>query len=336
MRVLLTRVAVGAGCGRRLARLLARHGRPRRGRGLHDEVHTYSTVKAGKTGSKAGAVECLLHQAGYATSQNRSFSTADATKLAAFQSEHRLKATGQDERRHLGRADRAGVDARRWSTATRASSVRRLQLALRALGHTELPGTTLYGDLTRAAVKDLQARSGCRSPGKTSAAEWARAAGRRPGRPRPRRRRPQRRRLHDRDEGRDGAGLRQEAARRQVQVRRRRPGQVGLLGADDEGLGRGRASRCRTTPRRSTRSARRSRRPTCSPGTSSSSTPARRTSASTPATARSSTRPSPGKKVSYIKVVLHAVEGRPPPRLSGVGAAVAGRARVAGVGRVAA
>ena len=172
MRVLLTRVALGTAVAAASLGALAGTAAPAAAAGCTTSFTTYSTVKAGTTGSKAGAVECLLHQAGYATSQNRSFSTGDATELGAFQTEHTLKATRR-------------TDAGTWaalvaqgSTPTlehgdTGSSVRRLQLALRALGHSELPGTTLYGDLTRAAVKDLQGKVGLPVTGTTSAAEWA-------------------------------------------------------------------------------------------------------------------------------------------------------------------
>ncbi|MGI3786377.1 MAG: NlpC/P60 family protein, partial [Janthinobacterium lividum] len=140
--------------------------------GCTTKYTTYSTVKVGKTGSKAGAVECLLHQAGYATSQDRSFSAADSTQLKSFQTAHTLKATGR-----TSGATWAALIAQGSTPALEhgdtGSSVRRLQLALRALGHAELPGTTLYGDLTRAAVEDLQAKVGLQVTGTTSAAEWA-------------------------------------------------------------------------------------------------------------------------------------------------------------------
>ncbi|WP_204911040.1 NlpC/P60 family protein [Microlunatus spumicola] len=140
--------------------------------GCTTKFGTYSTVKAGKTGSKAGAVECLLHQAGYATSQNRSFSTSDAKKLKAFQTKHGLAGTGKTTGPTWAALIAQG------STPTlehgdTGTSVRRLQLALRALGHDELPGTTLYGDLTRAAVEDFQAKAGLAVTGTTTAVEWA-------------------------------------------------------------------------------------------------------------------------------------------------------------------
>lgn len=172
MRVLLTRVAVGAAVAAVSLGALVGTAAPASAAGCTTKFTTYSTVKVGKTGSKAGAVECLLHQAGYATSQNRSFSAADSTKLKSFQTKHTLKATGK-----TSAATWTALVAQGSTPALEhgdtGSSVRRLQLALRALGHPELPGTTLYGDLTRAAVRDLQARVGLPVTGTTSNAEWA-------------------------------------------------------------------------------------------------------------------------------------------------------------------
>jgi len=133
---------------------------------------TYSTVKAGTKGSKAGAVECLLHQAGLATSRNRSFSSADAAKLRTFQTAHALEATGR-----TNPATWAALIAQGPTPALergdKGTDVRRLQLSLRALGHRELPGTTNYAALTEQAVKDLQTRLGLPVTGRTTALEWA-------------------------------------------------------------------------------------------------------------------------------------------------------------------
>jgi cell wall-associated NlpC family hydrolase len=171
MRVVLTRVAVGAATAAASLGLLLGTTAPASAAGCTTKFDTYSTVKVGKTGSKAGAVECLLHQAGYATSQNRSFSSADAEKLASFQTKHALKPTGT-----TSGATWAALIAQGSTPALEhgdtGSSVRRLQLALRALGHDELPGTTLYADLTTAAVKALQAKVGLKVTGKVGSREW--------------------------------------------------------------------------------------------------------------------------------------------------------------------
>jgi len=172
MRALLRGVALGTAVAAvSLGGLLAT-AVPASAAGCTTTFDTYSTVKVGTTGSEAGAVECLLHQAGYATSQNASFSSADSAKLVLFQTAHVLSATGRTDGSTWSALIAQGSTPALQHGDT-GSSVRRLQLALRALGHDELPGTTLYGDLTRAAVRDLQAKVGLAVTGTTSAAEWA-------------------------------------------------------------------------------------------------------------------------------------------------------------------
>jgi hypothetical protein len=149
MRVLLTRVAAGTAVTAVSLGALVGTAAPASAAGCATSFTTYSSVQVGTTGSKAGAVECLLHQAGYATSQDRSFSSADSKKLASFQTKHALGATGRTSGATWAALITQG------STPSLAhgdtgTSVRRLQLGLRALGHRELPGTTLYGDLTRS------------------------------------------------------------------------------------------------------------------------------------------------------------------------------------------
>ena len=172
MRVLLTRVAVGAVTAAISVGFAVGTAVPADAAGCRTSFGTYSTVKVGSTGSKAAAVECLLHKAGYATSRNASFSAGDSAKLKQFQHKHTIKATGK-----TNAATWAALVAQGSRPALAhgdtGSSVRRLQLALRALGHKELPGTTLYGDLTEAAVKDFQAKVGLKVTGKTSGALWA-------------------------------------------------------------------------------------------------------------------------------------------------------------------
>lgn len=172
MRSLLTRVAVGAAAAAVSLGFVVGTAAPASAAGCTTSFDTYATVKVGKKGSKAGAVECLLHQAGYSTSRNRSFSSSDAKKLKRFQTKHALPATGK-----TSGATWAALIAQGSTPSLKhgdkGSSVRRLQLALRALGHDELPGTTRYGDLTRAAVRDLQATVGLEVTGKTSDLEWA-------------------------------------------------------------------------------------------------------------------------------------------------------------------
>ena len=171
MRVLLTRVAVGAATAAVSLGFLVGTTAPATAAGCTTKYDTYSTVKVGKKGSKAGAVECLLRQAGYGASHNRSFSAADAKKLTAFQGEHGLEATGKTNGATWSALIAQGPTPR-LQHGDRGSDVRRLQLALRALGHAELPGTTLYGDLTTAAVKTFQADARLPVTGKVAAPEW--------------------------------------------------------------------------------------------------------------------------------------------------------------------
>lgn len=177
MRVLLTQVAVGAAAAAVSLGFLVGTTGSAAAAGCTTSFHTYSTVKAGKKGSKAGAVECLLRQAGYPASRNRSFSAADARKLASFQGDHGLASTGR-----TNGATWSALIAQGSTPALRHgdrdASVRRLQLALRALGHDELPGTTLYGDLTTAAVRAYQAGAGLPVTGEVAGPEWSALQGR--------------------------------------------------------------------------------------------------------------------------------------------------------------
>jgi cell wall-associated NlpC family hydrolase len=172
MRVLLTRVAVGAATAAVSLGFLVGTTAPAAAAGCTTKYTTYSTVKVGKKGSKAGAVECLLRQAGYPASHNRSFSAADAKKLSSFQGDHGLGATGRTDAGTWSRLIAQGPTPALQHGNT-GSDVRRLQLALRALGHSELPGTTLYGDLTAAAVKKFQAGAALPVTGRVAGPEWA-------------------------------------------------------------------------------------------------------------------------------------------------------------------
>lgn len=172
MRVLLTRVAVGAATAAVSLGFLVGTTAPASAAGCTTKYTSYSTVKAGKKGSKAGAVECLLRQAGYPASHNRSFSKGDAKKLSSFQGAHALTATGKTNGATWSALIAQGPTPA-LQPGNRGSDVRRLQLALRALGHSELPGTTLYGDLTTAAVKTFQAGAALPVTGRVAGPEWA-------------------------------------------------------------------------------------------------------------------------------------------------------------------
>ena len=91
----------------------------------------YSTVRAGSTGSKAKAMECLLANAGFSTTVNGSFSAADATALAAF-------------RKSIGLKPLKSGGRRAWSARSiRCSAARRDSppiCATRAAGNSSRPG----------------------------------------------------------------------------------------------------------------------------------------------------------------------------------------------------
>lgn len=172
MRVLLTRVATGIAAVAVSAGFVAATTAPAEAAGCTTSFPTYTTVGSGATGTRARAVECLLHQGGFTTTQDSSFSVADTKALKAFQTRHRLSATG----RTSGATWAALIAQGRTPTLRPGSTgtdVRRLQLSLRALGHDELPGTTFYGDKTAAAVKSLQKRIGLAATGRAGAKEWA-------------------------------------------------------------------------------------------------------------------------------------------------------------------
>ncbi len=173
MRTLFTRVATGALAAAVSTGFLVATAAPASAAGCTTRFDTYSTVTAGTKGTKARAVECLLLRDGFHASQNSSFSSADAGQLRRFQSKHLISATGaSDAATWAALVSRGSRPALR--PGQRSGDVRRLQLALRALGHPELPGTTLYGDLTEAAVKDFQGDVGLPVTGRTGSAEWTR------------------------------------------------------------------------------------------------------------------------------------------------------------------
>ncbi len=172
MRVLLTRVTTGVAAAAVSVGFLAATTAPAAAAGCTTSFTTYASVKAGTKGTQARAVECLLHQGGFSTTQSSSFSSTDAKALKSFQGKHRLSATGR-----TSGATWAALIAQGGTPSLKAGSrgadVRRLQLSLRALGHDELPGTTYYGDKTVAAVKSLQKKTGLSATGKAGAKEWA-------------------------------------------------------------------------------------------------------------------------------------------------------------------
>ena len=181
MRKLTARVAAGAVGVAMTTGLLVGTAGPAEAAGCRTSFSSYSAVRAGSTGSPAGAVQCLLTRAGYPTKIDRSFSTADAKRLKTFQSSRHLPATGSA----YGRTWAALISSGSRPVlhpGSRGADVRRLQLALRALGHRELPGTTYYGPATTAAVKAQQRSLGWKQKGVATNGLWLslQAGGRRP------------------------------------------------------------------------------------------------------------------------------------------------------------
>ena len=171
MRNLLTRVVVGATGVAMAAGLMVGTAGPAAAAGCRTSFPSYAAVKAGSTGSAAGAVQCLLTRAGQKSKVDRSFSAADAQRLKTFQSKHHLPATGSAS----GRTWAALISYGSRPTlrqGSRGADVQRLQLALRALGHRELPGTTYYGPATTAAVKAQQRSLGWKQKGVATNGLW--------------------------------------------------------------------------------------------------------------------------------------------------------------------
>lgn len=172
MRVLPMRVLASAAALAVSAGLLAGTAAPAAAAGCTTSFSSYSTVQRGSTGSKARAVECLLHQGGYATTQNSSFSSGDAARLKQLQARHAMKATGR-------------TNAATWTALVsqgskpslkhgdRSASVRRLKMSLRALGYHKVSTNTYYDARTAASVKSLQGRVGLQRTGRTNAAVWS-------------------------------------------------------------------------------------------------------------------------------------------------------------------
>jgi cell wall-associated NlpC family hydrolase len=171
MRKLTARVAAGAVGVAMTTGLLVGTAGPAAAAACRTSFSSYSAVKAGSTGSPAAAVQCLLNRSGYPTKIDRSFSAADGKRLKTFQSSHHLPATGSAS----GRTWAALISAGSRPTlrqGSRGADVRRLQLALRALGHRELPGTTYYGPATTAAVKAQQRSLGWKQKGVATNGLW--------------------------------------------------------------------------------------------------------------------------------------------------------------------
>jgi cell wall-associated NlpC family hydrolase len=133
---------------------------------------TYKTVSKGTKGAQARAVECMLHNEGYTTTVNGSFSVHDAAKLARFRASvglSPLKVAGprvwsallsQGSRPALEKGDE-GAD------------VLRLQRTLRALNYRKVPLNSSFGSATATAVKSAQKQRKLKQTGRLNASLWS-------------------------------------------------------------------------------------------------------------------------------------------------------------------
>ncbi len=131
----------------------------------------YSTVRAGSTGSKAKAMECLLANAGFNTTVNGSFSAADATALAAFRKSIGLKPLKSGGRRAWSALLSRG-ETPELKSGAKGADVVRLQLALRAAGYSKVPTNGTFGKSTVTAVKSAQKRRDLKQTGVVTAGLW--------------------------------------------------------------------------------------------------------------------------------------------------------------------
>ena len=131
----------------------------------------YSTVRAGSTGSKAKAMECLLANAGFSTTVNGSFSAADATALAAFRKSIGLKPLKSGGRRAWSALLSRG-ETPELKSGAKGADVVRLQLALRAAGYSKVPTNGTFGKSTVTAVKSAQKRRDLKQTGVVTAGLW--------------------------------------------------------------------------------------------------------------------------------------------------------------------
>jgi cell wall-associated NlpC family hydrolase len=131
----------------------------------------YSTIHQGSRGAQAKAVECLLRNAGYATTVNGSFSAADARAMGRF-------------RKSVGMTGMGSAGPRGWSallakgstpalrSGSKGASVLRLQRSLRALGWTSVRLTGTYDSRTVSAVKTVQKWRKQRATGTSTDSTW--------------------------------------------------------------------------------------------------------------------------------------------------------------------
>jgi cell wall-associated NlpC family hydrolase len=134
-------------------------------------LKVYSTVKAGATGVRPNAAECLLLAAGFSATPDGAFGDDDVAATKKFQTSLGLAASGEVNRRTwtalVAQGTRPTLKA-----GKRGADVKRLQAALRAAGYTKVSSSGLFGSLTKAAVKGVQKSQKYRQTGVASASVW--------------------------------------------------------------------------------------------------------------------------------------------------------------------
>jgi cell wall-associated NlpC family hydrolase len=131
----------------------------------------YSTIRHGSRGAQAKAVECLLRNAGYATTVNGSFSAADARAMGRFRSSVGMTGMGSAGPRGWAALLAKGSTPALHS-GSRGASVLRLQRSLRALGWTSVHLTGRYDAHTVSAVKTVQKWRRQRATGTSTDSTW--------------------------------------------------------------------------------------------------------------------------------------------------------------------
>jgi cell wall-associated NlpC family hydrolase len=131
----------------------------------------YSTIHRGSRGAQAKAVECLLRNAGYATTVNGSFSAADARAMGRFRSSVGMTGMGSAGPRGWAALLAKGSTPALHS-GSKGASVLRLQRSLRALGWTGVHLTGRYDARTVSAVKTVQKWRRQRATGTSTDSTW--------------------------------------------------------------------------------------------------------------------------------------------------------------------
>jgi cell wall-associated NlpC family hydrolase len=132
---------------------------------------TYSPIKAGSQGAQAGAMECLLHKAGFSTTVNGRFSAADARELARFRTSVGLNPLLVGGRRAWTALLSRGTTPH-LQTGDKGKNVLRLQLALRSGGFAQIPTTGRFGAGSVEVITFIQKSRHERQTGEINTEFW--------------------------------------------------------------------------------------------------------------------------------------------------------------------